>query len=140
VTRAGASAPTHAGGVVFRDDGPGRRYLLVQSSRDPSHWVLPKGHIDPGESPREAALRELREEAGALGEIVAELGVDAYESAGESVRALYFLVRLTAEVPADEDRALRWLAYEQARALASFAGARRLLEAAQLRDTTAAAR
>jgi len=36
--------------------------------------ALPKGHIDPGESAAEAAQREVREEAGVRGELVAKLG------------------------------------------------------------------
>ena len=125
---------SHAGGVVVRSDGGGHRFLLVQSSRDPSHWVLPKGHIDPGETAEEAAVREVREEAGVVGEIVSELGVDSYSLSGslpeEEVRALYFLMRFAGEVPADEDRALRWLDLEEARRTLSFEGSRALLEKA----------
>jgi 8-oxo-dGTP pyrophosphatase MutT (NUDIX family) len=127
----GLSELTHAGGVVVRENGGACRYLLVQSSRNPSHWVLPKGHIDPGESAEQAALREVREEAGVVGEIVAPLSVDSYQARGESVRALYFLMRFAGECPADEDRELQWLAFEEACSTVSFAGTRELLEAAQ---------
>lgn len=48
-----------AGGVVFRDDGA---VLLLQHLG--GTWVFPKGHLDPGESALEAALREVEEEAG----------------------------------------------------------------------------
>ena len=48
-----------AGGVVFDAD---RRVLLIRQ-RDGS-WVFPKGHVDPGEDPLTAALREVEEEAG----------------------------------------------------------------------------
>ena len=33
-------------------------------NRDPQAWELPGGMLDPGESPREAAFRELEEESG----------------------------------------------------------------------------
>ena len=36
-------------------------FLLMQH---PSRWDLPKGHVDPGETDMECALRELREETG----------------------------------------------------------------------------
>jgi len=57
---------THAGGVVFRKQGKEEtiEYLLVQASKDRSQWVLPKGHIEPGEDPRETAVREVLEETG----------------------------------------------------------------------------
>ncbi len=48
-----------AGGVVFRPDGS---VLLLQHLE--GTWVFPKGHLDPGESALEAALREVEEEAG----------------------------------------------------------------------------
>ncbi len=121
---------SHAGGVVVRSDGGGHRFLLVQSSRDPSHWVLPKGHIDPGETAEEAAVREVREEAGVVGEIVSELGVDSYSLPNENVRALYFLMRFAGEVPADEDRALRWLDLDEARRTLSFERSRALVQKA----------
>lgn len=116
---------------MVRRDGETPRVLVVQSSRDPRHWVLPKGHIDPGETPEETAVREVREEAGVVGEIEAELGVDAYATDREDVRALYFLMRFAGEVPADEDRELCWLPFEEAQERVSFEGARALVAAAR---------
>lgn len=121
---------SHAGGVVVRSDGGGRRFLLVQSSRSPGDWVLPKGHIDPGETAAEAAIREVREEAGVVAEIVAELGVDSYSLSPGDVRCLFFLMRFEAEVEAEEDRALRWLGLEEALRTVSFESSRALIEKA----------
>lgn len=39
-------------------------YLLLQTSYGKHHWTPPKGHVDPGESDYETALRETEEEAG----------------------------------------------------------------------------
>ena len=127
---------SHAGGVVVRSSGERHRFLVVQASRNPDHWVLPKGHIDPGEGAAEAAVREVREETGVVAEIVCELGVDSYSLPHEDVRALYYLMRSTGEVPADEDRALRWLELGEALGTLSFEGSRNLLEqaATQLED------
>lgn len=47
-----------AGGLVFRPDGR----ILVMHRR--GYWDLPKGKIDPGETPEEAAVREVAEETG----------------------------------------------------------------------------
>lgn len=48
-----------AGGVVFDPRG---RVLLIRHRS--GRWVFPKGHIDPGESHLQAAVREVEEEAG----------------------------------------------------------------------------
>ena len=48
-------------GVVILN--PDRELLLCHVTGQ-NHWDLPKGGIDPGETPREAALRETREESG----------------------------------------------------------------------------
>ncbi len=62
-----------AGGVVTRVRA-GRREVLVLHKGTPSEWRLPKGRIEPGEKPEQAALREVAEETGLACEVVAELG------------------------------------------------------------------
>lgn len=116
--------PTHAGTVVFQERGAQPLFLVISSSNG-LHWVLPNGHIDPGESAESAALRELREEAGIRGELIQPLGVQHYRKYAHEVAAQYFLVRALEPVVADERRVLRWeeeraaldlLSFEQTRA------------------------
>ncbi len=52
-----------AGFIIFRRQ-PQVEYLLMQTSYGKHHWTPPKGHVDPGESEFETALRETQEEAG----------------------------------------------------------------------------
>ena len=53
------------------------KILLVQEATGTyqGKWGLPKGHVDPGESPEAAALRELHEEAGYSGSVMGLVGV-----------------------------------------------------------------
>ncbi|MFW6190243.1 MAG: bis(5'-nucleosyl)-tetraphosphatase [Candidatus Bipolaricaulota bacterium] len=53
-----------SGGVVTARRSPcSRRYLLLQHSNG-GHWSFPKGHLEKGETTKEAAVRELAEETG----------------------------------------------------------------------------
>lgn len=73
------------------DSGP--EWILVRQFRPPVGqwvWEFPAGLVDPGEAPEVAALRELREETGFLGEVTAE-GPAVFSSPGltnESVRVV----------------------------------------------------
>ena len=88
-----------AGGVVVRD---GKMLLLDRPAR--GEVRLPKGHVEPGESLSQAAVREVREEAGYADlDIVAELGtvVNHFvvpEQGRDVVREeTFFLMRLHSE-------------------------------------------
>jgi 8-oxo-dGTP pyrophosphatase MutT (NUDIX family) len=122
-----ARLPTHAGAVVFReraladrDDRDRQVLYLVVSSSDGLNWVLPKGHIDPGETPEIAALRELEEEAGVVGEIVAPLSVRYFKRGAKEADVQYFLVRETGATESIEDRTIRWEEETAALELLSF--------------------
>ena len=110
---------THAGCVVFRNDGDRVRFLVISSSTG-EHWVLPKGHIDPGELPEATALRELEEETGVVGQIIRPLSVQSFEMNGREVVIQYFLVRMTGSREAIESRELVWLELKDAREKLSF--------------------
>lgn len=68
-----------AGGIVFNKSG---QVLLINnaSMRDPekSYWGFPKGHLESGETSRQAAVREIQEETGLKVEIVGNAGESKY--------------------------------------------------------------
>lgn len=48
---------------------------MVTSSRRPDSWIVPGGGVEPEEEPAVTALREVREEAGVLGQLGRCLGI-----------------------------------------------------------------
>jgi 8-oxo-dGTP diphosphatase len=71
-----------AGGIVLRQEGPPR--IAVVRLRKRNEWVLPKGKLDDGETPRAAAEREVNEETGHDVSVHEFLGTLVYESGGRS--------------------------------------------------------
>ncbi|MCL2094874.1 NUDIX domain-containing protein [Candidatus Saccharibacteria bacterium] len=51
-----------AGGIVLRSGKNGLEVLLIQDAKN--RWTVPKGHIEKGETARQAAAREIGEETG----------------------------------------------------------------------------
>jgi 8-oxo-dGTP pyrophosphatase MutT (NUDIX family) len=66
-----------AGGLVVDRAGPTPRAALIGrlDRRGRLLWSLPKGHVEPGESPEETAVREVQEETGIRGRVLSKLGV-----------------------------------------------------------------
>lgn len=122
-TRKSGPTPTHAGAVTFREQNEHPLFLIVSSSTG-ADWVLPKGHLEPGETPEAAALRELKEEAGVTGEILDRLSQERFEKANEEVLVQYFLVRALSSAEGEERRSLRWEDLEAALQSLTFEEAR----------------
>jgi 8-oxo-dGTP pyrophosphatase MutT (NUDIX family) len=67
---------TSAGGLVVdsTDDGPKAALIGRLDRRGRLRWSLPKGHVEAGETNEDAAVREVAEETGITGRVVAPLG------------------------------------------------------------------
>jgi 8-oxo-dGTP pyrophosphatase MutT (NUDIX family) len=83
--------------------------------------ALPKGHVDPGETPIEAAVREVREETGIVAEPVCELGESRYwyrrdgRTIGKAVSFFLFTyVRGDTADHDDEVEEVRWIPLREA--------------------------
>ena len=93
--------PSDSAFVVLRSNG---RVLLVQPRS--GRWQLPGGRLEPGESPRRAALREVREETGLRPRLGRLLGVYRRK---DGSRAYLFAGRAHDEGrPGAEIRRVRW--------------------------------
>src|ERR1700722_8895408 len=71
-----------AGGIVLRPTKP--PLIAVVRLRKGNEWVLPKGKLDDGETPRDAAMREVLEETGHDVSVHEFLGTLAYDLGGRS--------------------------------------------------------
>ena len=121
---------THAGGVVHRAGPDGQEFLLVRASRKPFDWVIPKGHIEKGETPEETAHREVCEEAGVDAEVERIAGDLRFEVRGRALHVRYFVMRFRGDVAAAEDRELRWCALSECEQLLQYEDARALVRRA----------
>ena len=91
-----------AGGIVLKNG----KVLLTKHSEN-HHWSFPKGLIDPGQTPPEAAVREVREEGGVEAEILDKVGYNKYVYTlnGEKIFKVvtYFLMKYVSGDPKDHD-------------------------------------
>ena len=123
-----------AGALVRPPDGT--EVLLLHHARE-DRWCFPKGHVDPGETAREAAVREIAEEAGLadveLGDELTSVTYRFYDPARDlSVvkTTLYFVARSrdrTLRLEATFDDA-RWATVLDAKHLVGFDSERAVLD------------
>jgi mutator protein MutT len=129
IRRRSPSTP-QAGAIVSRLNGEQLQVLLISRKDDTRRWGFPKGHIEKAETAEECALRELREEAGVTGQIVAYVGAVEYATATRRLRVDFFLARALSEAEPEKGRNARWCDLETAKRLLSNPSARTLLERA----------
>jgi 8-oxo-dGTP diphosphatase len=99
-----------AGGIVLRREDPAR--VAVVRLRKRNEWVLPKGKLDDGETPRAAAEREVLEETGHDVSVHEFLGTLVYESGGRSKVVHYWRMEADGDQVhelMDDIKAVDWL-------------------------------
>jgi 8-oxo-dGTP pyrophosphatase MutT (NUDIX family) len=127
-----------AGGIVFRRDGERTLYLLIRDSY--RNWGFPKGHLEEGEAPAEAAMREVGEETG-LADLALRAPIETidweFRFRGKRIHKTchFFLIetpaRRTTPLLAEGITACRWASFEQAEQLIAYDNARAVLRQAQ---------
>jgi 8-oxo-dGTP pyrophosphatase MutT (NUDIX family) len=126
-----------AGGVVFRVEDGRPRFLLIRDSY--SNWGFPKGHLEPDEAPQCAAVREVQEETG-LGDVETRGSIETidwyFRFRGRLIhKVCHFFLMESASARTSPQRAegitaCRWVSYEEAAQLISYANAREVLKRA----------
>jgi 8-oxo-dGTP pyrophosphatase MutT (NUDIX family) len=128
-----------AGGVVVRTIRGRPMVAAIRPQGKPEGlWALPKGNIDPGETPEETAVREVWEETGVRGSLVEKLGDVKYvytRRDGERTFKIvsFFLLRARRgrigridERMRVEVAEARWLPLEEAPRLLAYKGEREM--------------
>lgn len=139
-TRIPTETQVSAGGLVLRGQGADAEVALI-SVGSPPRWQLPKSLIDSGESPEQAALREVREEAGITAEVVSLIEKVEYWFQGtrgtERIRyhkfIYFFLMKYLSGDVADHDREVNeagWVPALEAEARLAFESEKAVAEKA----------
>lgn len=122
-----------AGGVVWRGVGTRREVMLVHRDRY-GDWTLPKGKLDKGEAPLEAAVREVYEETGVCG--VPQLRLPTVEyltgTPGETKLVDFWSMRVVSDAgrqPDEEVTEARWVPLADAPRLMTYQHDRGVLRA-----------
>lgn len=136
--RVHAKEETSAGGVVYRVADGSPLYLLIRDSY--RNWGFPKGHVEQGELPDGAALREVSEETG-LSDLAMRGLIETidwhFRFRGKLIHKIcHFYLMETAESSTSPQRtegitACRWLPFGAAEELISYANAREVLRKAR---------
>jgi 8-oxo-dGTP pyrophosphatase MutT (NUDIX family) len=129
-----------AGGVVFRKTNETTEIAVILMLPD-MRWQLPKGIIDDGETPEQAALREVREEAGVDADLIAPIETIEYwfVAGWEDVRRRihkhvhFFLMKYRSGDVADHDHEVeeaRWVEISEAIKMLEFKSEKEIVEKA----------
>jgi 8-oxo-dGTP diphosphatase len=130
-----------AGGVAFRWQGAEPEMVIV-SIKPKLRWQLPKGIVDPGETPEITAVREVREEAGIETDLIALIETIEYwyraTRYGKPVRfhkfVHFYLLEYRSGDVSDHDHEIgeaRWISFDEAIEMLAFEGERRVTEKAR---------
>lgn len=107
-----------AGVVPFRLRPDGHVQILLVTSRSGPWWIVPKGNVDEGSTPREAAAREAFEEAGLLGTTLPrQIGSYEYPKLGRPRRVSLFAMRVHRVLrrwPEMDERKREWVSIDEA--------------------------
>ncbi len=130
-----------SGGVAFRRGGSELQIAIV-SVKPSLRWQLPKGIVDPGETPESTAVREVREEAGVSTELVRLIETIEYwyqrVQYGQRIRyhkfVHFYLLEYKSGDVGDHDHEIeeaRWVSFQQALEMLEFKSERGVVEKAQ---------
>ncbi|MBD2530231.1 NUDIX hydrolase [Nostoc flagelliforme FACHB-838] len=121
---------TQSGAIPYRVNN-GKIEILLITTRNFQHWVIPKGDIPNGMSPPDSAAKEAWEEAGVIGQVdMNELGTYKYRKQGKTYRVKMYLLSvdmLSEDYPEANKRKRQWVEVNKAIRRVKFNSLKRIL-------------
>jgi ADP-ribose pyrophosphatase YjhB (NUDIX family) len=123
-----------AGAVIYRVKDGKLEILMIQDAYD--RWTVPKGHIEPGETAQETAIREVAEEAGVKNvEPICWLGKIHFNYRREETLVMMTTQIYLFKALGDTDdiqkeewmKGIDWFAYKKALKLAEYGDIQKLM-------------
>lgn len=130
-----------AGGIVLKKNKQNLEVLLVQNHKisrpDEFWWGFPKGHPEDGESSKEAATREVKEETGVEAEVLKKIGESKYIVTRDNEKyfkivVMFLMKYLSGELEAQivEVNQVEWVEVTKAAGKLTFSNDKKLLDKA----------
>ncbi len=141
VSKVKSKVQISAGGVAFRNEGEQVEVALISVGEN-NRWQLPKGLVDSGESTEEAAVREVREEAGVEADLLERIDKVEYwyywKEDGQRVRyhkfVYFYLLRYKSGDTRDHDHEVneaRWIEIGDAIKMLAFKSEKEIVRRAK---------
>ncbi|MBI2267683.1 MAG: NUDIX hydrolase [Armatimonadetes bacterium] len=132
-----------SGGVVYRCDG-GLSFCII-AKKNMNVWALPRGRVEPGETPEQTALREVLEETGLSTAVLEKIDEIDFHFFSHSEQCLYhkivhfYLMECISEDPSQKDEeadAVAWYPPEEAMEILKYQNEKEIVRKAYTRLAT----
>lgn len=122
------------GAVIFREESNEKKFLLIRNRRS-AHWGFPKGHIEPGETKEETAIREAYEETGLKIEILPDFVMNSeYTIQGKIEKSVSIFLARTNQteyvLQEEEIEECGWYSFEEAMDVLNYENDKTILDKA----------
>ena len=119
-----------AGGIIWKEEKQQKKLAVVHRHKH-NDWSLPKGKLEPGESWKKAALREVLEETGCIGKIQKYAGSISYMLNRKPKVVLFWHMKIkgfASDKMNGEVDEVRWVSVDEALELIDYEDEKNLIQ------------